>query len=88
VTTPQATTDVDTTLDGEVVGPAAVNVDESGFVAVTPTVAAAWAGVMAVILVASTTTTLVAALPPMVIVAPLWKPVPLMVTDVPPIHRP
>src|SRR4051812_14117436 len=54
------------------------------FVTVTFTAPAACAGVFAVICVALTTTTLVAAEPPKVTVAPLLKPVPAIVTDVPP----
>src|SRR5437762_12242992 len=50
----------------------------------TLTVPGVWAGVFAVIFVELTTTTLVAAEPPNVTVAPLWKPVPLIVTFLPP----
>jgi hypothetical protein len=39
-------------------------------------------------LVELTTTTLVAAMPPKVTVAPFWKPVPLMVTGLPPVVLP
>src|ERR1043165_4479986 len=59
-----------------------------GFVTVTLTAPPACAGVVAVIFVELTTTTLVAAAPPKVTVAPLTKPVPLIVTDLPPVVRP
>jgi hypothetical protein len=45
-------------------------------------------GVVAVILVELTTMTFVAAVPPMVTVAPVTKPVPVMVTPVPPAKGP
>src|SRR5581483_5829634 len=48
------------------------------------TAPAACAGVVAVIVVLFATATFVAALPPNVTVAPLAKPVPVIVTDVPP----
>ena len=48
----------------------------------------ACAGVTAVIVVAFTTTTEVAALPPIAIVAPARKPVPVRVTAVPPAEVP
>ena len=57
-------------------------------VTTTSTAPAGWAGVVAVMLVALTTVTPVAAVPPKVTVAPLTKPVPVMVTDVPPVERP
>ena len=60
----------------------------SVFVTVTLTAPAAWAGVFAVMVVELTTTTFVAAEPPKVTVAPAWKPVPLMVTGVPPRYGP
>jgi hypothetical protein len=60
----------------------------SGFVTVTVTEPAAWAGVVAVIVVAFTTTTDVAAVPPMATVAPPTKFVPLIVTFVPPAVEP
>ena len=50
----------------------------------TLTVPGACAGVFAVIVVALTMTTFVAAAPPNVTFAPLWKPLPLMVTFFPP----
>jgi hypothetical protein len=53
-------------------------------VTVTVAAPAACAGVVAVIVVAFTTVTPVAAVPPNVTVAPLTKPVPLIVTLVPP----
>jgi hypothetical protein len=56
----------------------------SGLVTVTVTAPAAWAGVVAVIVVAFTTVTPVAAVPPIVTVAPLTNPVPAIVTLVPP----
>jgi hypothetical protein len=56
----------------------------SGLVTVTLTAPAACAGVVAVIVVAFTTVTPVALVPPRVTVAPLTKPVPLIVTLVPP----
>src|ERR1051325_8136568 len=61
-----------------------VNVEVSGFVTVTSTVPGACAGLIAVIDVALTTTTLVAAVPPIVTLAPVWKPLPVIVTWVPP----
>ena len=59
----------------------------SELVTTTATLPAAWAGVVAVMLVALTRTTLVAAAPPKVTAAPLWKPLPAMVTLVPPAAR-
>ena len=53
-------------------------------VTVTVTAPAGFAGVTAVMVVEFTTTTPVAATPPKVTVAPLTKPVPVMVTLVPP----
>src|ERR1700682_1229105 len=53
-----------------------------------PTRPAACAGVLAVSLTELTKTTLVAALPTIVTVAPLWKPVPLIVMGTPPVIRP
>ena len=53
-------------------------------VTTTSVAPAAWAGVFAVIEVGPTTTMLVAAAPPIVTDAPLKKPVPVIVTDVPP----
>ena len=58
------------------------------FVTVTFTEPVGWAGVFAVILMELTTTTFVAAVPPKVTLAPLAKPVPLMVTAVPPAAMP
>jgi hypothetical protein len=55
-----------------------------GFVTATVTAPAACAGVVAVIVVPLTTTTFVAAVPPNVTVAPEVKPVPVIVTAVPP----
>jgi len=52
------------------------------------TAPAAWAGVVAVMLVALTTVTPVAAEPPIVTVAPPTNPVPVMVTAVPPAVEP
>jgi len=51
---------------------------------VTVTAPAAWAGVVAVMVVLFTTTTFVAAVPPNVTVAPVAKFVPAIVTAVPP----
>src|SRR5438874_2390441 len=51
---------------------------------VTPTVPGACAGVFAVMVVALTTITFVAAAPPNVTFAPFWKPLPPMVTFLPP----
>ena len=56
----------------------------SGLVTTTLFVPAVPAGVIAVSEVALTKTTFVAALPPIVTVAPLTKPVPVIVTAVPP----
>ena len=60
----------------------------SGLVTTTLFVPAVPAGVIAVSEVALTKTTLVAALPPIVTVAPFTKPVPVIVTAVPPIVEP
>src|SRR4051794_26300392 len=68
--------------------PASVPLLVLGFVTVTLTLPEACAGVFAVMLVALTTTTFVAALPPIVTEAPFWKPVPAMVTGVPPFGVP
>jgi hypothetical protein len=68
--------------------PAQVPDCASVFVTVTLTEPAACAGVVAVIDAAFTTTTLVAALPPIVTVAPAPKPVPVIVTAVPPAAGP
>ena len=54
----------------------------------TDTAPAACAGVLAVMLVALTTVTPVAAVPPRLTVAPVKKPVPVMVTAVPPLVVP
>ena len=59
----------------------------SGLVTTTGTVPAAWAGVVAIMVVLVTAVT-VAADPPNVTVAPVRKPVPLIVTDVPPAGDP
>ena len=56
----------------------------SGFVTTTLTAPAAWAGVTAVIVVLFVTETFVAEAPPKETVAPGTKPVPVIVTDVPP----
>jgi hypothetical protein len=58
------------------------------FVTTTFTNPAACAGVLAEMEVLLVTTTLVAAVPPNVTVAPLRKPVPVMVTEVPPAELP
>src|SRR5581483_4488647 len=60
----------------------------SRFVTVTFTAPAAWAGVVAVIVVALRTVTLVAAVPPTLTVAPVAKPVPVIVSAVPPVVEP
>jgi len=57
-------------------------------VTTTLTAPAAWAGVVAVMLVALTTVTPVAAVPPKVTVAPETNPVPEIVTGVPPAAGP
>jgi len=54
----------------------------------TLTAPAVWAGVVAVIDVLLTTFTAVAAVPPTLTVAPARKPVPVMVTPVPPLAGP
>src|SRR5580704_14041025 len=54
----------------------------------TFTAPAAWAGVVAVILVLLDTVTAVAAVPPRLTVAPLRNPVPVIVTTVPPLAVP
>ena len=59
-----------------------------GFVTTALTTPGAPAGVTAVIEVAFTNTTLVAADPPIVTVAPVMKPVPVIVTGVPPSVEP
>src|SRR6185295_3449195 len=56
----------------------------SGLTTVTFAAPAAWAGVVAVIDVVLTTLTAVAAAPPMLTVAPLTNPLPLIVIEVPP----
>ena len=61
---------------------------ESVLVTTTLTVPAACAGVVAVIEVELTTVTLVAAVPPKLTVAPDAKPVPVILTDVPPLVLP
>ena len=60
------------------------------FVLVTTTLTApaAWAAVVAVIEVPLTTVTVLAAVPPNLTVAPARKPVPVMVTAVPPLTDP
>src|SRR3984893_9136160 len=60
----------------------------SVLVTTTFTAPAAWAAVVAVIEVLLTTVTVLAAVPPTVTVAPERKPVPLMVTAVPPLTDP
>ena len=60
----------------------------SEFVTITLTAPAACAGVLAVMVVLLTTVTFVAAVPPRVTVAPFRKPVPVMVTAVPPVVSP
>src|ERR1700730_1074745 len=60
----------------------------SVLVTTTFTAPAAWAGVVAVIEVLFTTVTVLAAVPPTVTVAPDRKPVPVMVTAVPPWRAP
>ena len=57
-------------------------------VTTTSTAPAAWAGVVAVIDVLLTMVTPVAAVPPSFTVAPVRKPVPAMVTAVPPLVVP
>ena len=61
---------------------------ESGLVTITLLAPVVPDGVVAVILVELTTMTFVAAVPPMVTVAPVTKPVPVMVTPVPPAKGP
>ena len=61
---------------------------ESVLVTTTLTAPAVCAGVVAVMEVELTTVTLVAAVPPNVTVAPLKNPVPVIVTDVPPLVLP
>ena len=58
------------------------------FSTLTLTAPAACEGVVAVIVVALTTVTAVAAVPPMVTVGPAMKPVPVIVTAVPPLVVP
>ena len=60
----------------------------SGFVTATVTAPTAFGGVVAVIVSALTKTTFVPAVPPNATVAPCTKPVPLMVTGVPPVAGP
>ena len=60
----------------------------SGFVTITSTAPEAWAGVVAEMLVAFSTVTELAAAPPKLTVAGATKPVPLIVTDVPPAVEP
>src|SRR3984893_6817583 len=60
----------------------------SVLVTTTLTAPAAWAAVVAVIEVLFTTVTVLAAVPPTVTVAPDRKPVPVMVTAVPPLPDP
>ena len=60
----------------------------SVFVTTTFTGPTAWAGVAAVIEVLLPTLTFVAAVPPMLTVAPARKPIPVMVTEVPPLLVP
>jgi hypothetical protein len=57
-------------------------------VTTTFTVPAAWAAVVAVIVVLLLTLTPVAAVPPRLTVAPVWNPVPVIVTAVPPLAGP
>ena len=61
---------------------------ESGLVTITLLAPVVPDGVVAVILVELTTMTFVAAVPPMVTVAPVTKPVPAMMTLVPPANCP
>jgi hypothetical protein len=60
----------------------------SGFVTTTFLAPAVPAGVVAVIVVEFTTVTPVADAPPTVTVAPVWKPVPVIVIGVPPVTNP
>ncbi len=60
----------------------------SGFVTVTVTAPGAWAGVVAVIVVLFTTVTFAAAPPSKWTVAPATKPLPVIVTAVPPVGDP
>ena len=60
----------------------------SVLVTTTLTAPAAWAGVVAVIEVLFTTVTPVAAMPSKLAVAPVRKPVPVIVTAVPPLVLP
>lgn len=60
----------------------------SVLVTTTLTTPAAWAGVVAVIVVLLTTVTPVADVPPSFTVAPDRKPVPMTVTGVPPVVTP
>ena len=60
----------------------------SVLVTTTSTAPAAWAGVVALIEVPFTTVTPVAAVPPKLTAAPARKPVPLIVTPVPPLVLP
>ena len=75
-----------TVSDGGYVYPlVSVPLCESVLVTTTLTVPAACAGLDAVMEVELTTVTLVAAVPPKLTVAPAEKPVPVMVTNVPPL---
>jgi hypothetical protein len=60
----------------------------SVFVTTTFTVPTVWAGVLAAMDVLLTTETFVAGVPPMLTVAPVKKPVPVIVTEVPPLVVP
>src|SRR6185436_4066448 len=59
-----------------------------GLVTVTPTVPAAWAGAVAVSWIELLKVTEAAATSPNLTVAPLWKLVPVIVTEVPPLVKP
>src|SRR5258708_39835210 len=75
--------------DGAKVKPfASVATVASGLVTVTSTTPGAWAGAFAVIVVSLPTRTFVAATPPIRTVAPPTKPLPGIVTSVPPVARP
>ena len=63
---------------------ASVAVDASMLVTTMVAAPAAWAGVVAVIVVSLTIPIPLAAVAPMVTVAPVWNPLPVMVTLVPP----
>ena len=60
----------------------------SRFVTTTSTAPALCAGVVAVIDVLFTTVTLVAGVSPRITIAPAWKPVPMILTAVPPLADP